>query len=668
MEAELHDLENSVGHIITQLYKLVLHVFEHDAVCDDTESAHSEEGETHSPDHRELIQGVLQRFANQFNSVVEVSTNMQDQITGHHQQLQREDDDELDDEGVMQMQSVSSAGFGGDTACHVASVSSSAATLSGSAVSSARETAPGRQEFNWSYEEPAWIHDSKSLRNEKSRLHAELAATKSELRRLQRRHEDLEVQFEAQKNGGAELQDVLTEYEQMNSNLKQQLAKLSDSHDDVKVIQDHKRGFLTTETCVKASANHRDAKTSEDTNVPEGKYRSNNYGTIRSEMKRLRHVTDDMEEEMERMNQETISLRMRGLKMERDRKDLREKLRLAETLGEETRCEVVSLDKQCAELETRCQSLEQEKASGQAENERTSRMLSEARSCNRTFERENSEIEKIVKLLEVEKKQQRTELDKLEQSKFGNDNKMSRLTKEHGDLQMEMLQLSRDKSSLEADVAMVREENETNSAGRKQAEEACRLATTELRELQSAYSELNEQICRLQDTATTAESCCKILKEQNEALVSKTQELEASNETLENRTRELSNTGRLLEVENSELKHMVRRLRTENKEMKTKISTLTNENADFREKCDEWSRENASAGDKMRNLVRTKGDLQTIFHQLASLGSDAASRFERMDNDCASLQELQQRRKKTHSDESIDTTVSEVTSLVALRD
>ena len=636
MEEELEALETQFNEIITALCTLILGVSDHETT--DTESAHSD-GDSQSLDQRQLVQEAIRRFSYQFQSVVELSTNLHDHISGVG--------DDADEGGR----------YGDDESSDVSSFTSETVTGSASLeVAGYRSSKVNARElYRISSETPAWIHDGKSWKNEKARLHAELVAARSEQRRLQRRHEELQVQFQEIQTTREELRELLSEYEEENSKLKKRCAR-------IELSEIKPQGRETDAKQKKSSASENNIMTFVDENLQEGiekttdekgtgifsnksRLDNKNGKFLKSEMKRLRHVADDMEEDMSKIMQENVSLRVRVNQIERDRKDLKDKLCVSEALCDEIKADMACLDKKNAELETRCQNLERERTNGQAEIGRTSSILVELRSQYRTLERDYAELEKAVKMLTTEKKQQREELDILERSEIESKNNSALLAKDNADLQVSLSQVKREKSNLEAELHLLRGEHEATCAARNQAEESQKITLIELRELQEAHAQLSEQIVHLQATAAVTEKCCKSAQKQNKELVSRTEELENQNETLENRTRSLSNTGRLLEVENSELKHMLRRLRSDNVEMKTKMVALAKANADFRERVEQWDRENASAEGKMRSLVRAKTDLQNIIRQMATLGSDATSHFERMDTECAQLQEQQQRSK-----------------------
>ncbi|XP_033635669.1 girdin-like [Asterias rubens] len=631
-ESELTELEAAFGRIIARLCKIILDVIGYETTL---ANENTDQESSHKTDR---LQTTLDRLSDQFQSVVELSASLQAQYES--------------------AESIQNMWTSGDGLMEV-----NQGPL-GSEKDDPSESSPNSRRI----QDSKIVNKPHELWVENQKLRREVHTLELDLNQLEHLHKQVEKQFYEVESARVDAQNQLASTSAENAALKKQVSRLasgktvtegssSEGSGTNLLSRFAKRlsGSAKLTSPIKATNPSSVESSNEDIdNVEEcsehvtarrdgngelGELKTlDRHQNLRSEMKRLRKVYENMEDEVEKYGEENRSMRMRLHKMERERDDLRGKLRAADSILEDRNGEIEQLDCTNCHLNTRCTGLSSEKTTLELELSRVNSVCAETGSRLRTVERELKEFEKINKEAEIEKRQCRDKLDLLNQAHLDECSKSSKLLKEKSTVEGHLSRLRREEGALAAELDKLRVENDGNAKGRLRAENENERITQELRDAKKNQAELTDDLNHLRRSLIKSETASKSLDAESAKLREKSNRLNGEAEELRVRSEELYLGNRMLEEENSCMKEMNRKLQYENSEMQETVSSLTDVNTGIRAKMRQWNRDNVSMENKMKKLINAKAALHGVIKQLNTVNSDIENRFEKMDSEYADLE------------------------------
>ncbi|XP_041461713.1 myosin-10-like [Lytechinus variegatus] len=474
----------------------------------------------------------------------------------------------------------------------------------------------------------------RELRDENRLLQGEVFALESEMREIQEQQQELEKRLEeetaAKLTSMKHLAEVVanrnnTKDESTNTrkkpgdSIRKDLVKTMDKEVSSKTSIAH----CTTRSTRINSLSSVTSSESETASVEEsrepGVGMRQRSRALKSEIGRLRNVYSDVEDQLSKLAEENTNLR----------------LHLA---CEEYQEEIKNIDKVNSQLEKKVAGISKEKIFVEEKLDAANDELTKLDLDRRRAERELLELNKKHESLSREKHNLSEEFGKLEKSHLEASAKAAKLSKISAESEVQLGILRGQIGDMTIETNQLRGENQANSDARQRAERENRKLASDLKATRKMSSELSAEVHQIRSKVDALEDTVNHLELENAQLKEKNVHLVASKDALAKQASDAEARNITIVESLKEQESELYKLKRENFELRTTVEHINMINASIRTRLDNWGKESVDIGKRMKHLVGVKAELQSFIQQLNSVNTNIEERFEKMDSEYADLE------------------------------
>nr|XP_054753535.1 myosin heavy chain, cardiac muscle isoform-like [Lytechinus pictus] len=359
---------------------------------------------------------------------------------------------------------------------------------------------------------------------------------------------------------------------------------------------------------------------------------------LKSEIGRLRNVYSDVEDHLSKLAEENTNLRLRIGKLNREAKDMKNHMDQSDLACEEYQGEIKNLDKVNSQLEKKVAGITKEKIFVEEKLEAANDELTKLDLDRRRAEREILELNKKYESLSREKHNLSEEFGKLEKSHLEASAKAAKLSKISAEREVQLGILRGQIGDMTIETNQLRGENQTNSDARQRAERENRKLSSDLKATRKMSSELTAEVLQIRSKVDALEDTVNHLELENAQLKEKNVHLVASKDALAKQASDAEDRNITIVESLKEQESELYKFKRENFELRTTVEHINMINASIRTRLDNWGKESVDIGKRMKHLVGVKAELQSFIQQLNSVNTNIEERFEKMDSEYADLE------------------------------